>query len=744
MPELNVAISRAEATAQTILDRGLWPVVLYAPGETRPDGEPATGKEPVGPAWGKNRPRSSDLRRIFREHPGRGVGIKLGPSSGVIDIEVDGPRGEESYARLVGGLPETISWESRKGWHRLFAWDDRLDAVGRATVKLDAFPDLEIRLGGRDKQTQSACPPTTTVGEDGEAFTRRWGRCGTIATLPECALRAILDGNPRPQPVAAHGTNGRVPAAGPREAYARKAFDAEVDRVARAPEKTRNDTLNEAAFNLGTLVGAGVLDRAEVEAGLEAAAGQAKLGDGETRRTIRSGLDAGIAHPRDLSDVGQLSHGAYDVKDVGRTGVKTPISCAEWPKPPGEAAFAGLAGEVVDLIDPATEADRAGLLLQFLAGFGSILGRSAWAEADGARHHGNIFGLTIGATSRSRKGTAWKRVRPFLEAADPGWAAHRIGGGLSTGEGLIDQVRDDVLGPDGEVEEAGVADKRLLVVEGEFGRVLRALRRDNNTLSPILRLAYDGDTLRISVRYSPIISTGHHISIAGHITVDELLMHLDAVEIFNGLGNRFLFACVKRSKVLARGGSIDADAVRRLGEAVALKAAAARGVGFFDRTAAFWDRWDQGGVYARLTEDRCGLWGTITARAEANVLRLALLYAGLAGARRIDVSHLESALAFWKFCDDSAGFIFGKMTNDPVANKILTALRASDEGLGRDAIYRDVLQKNTPKPRIETALDLLARLEWAHPAVTKTDGRPEERWWLGPPPPPPLSPHSPS
>ena len=65
-----------------------------------------------------------------------------------------------------------------------------------------------------------------------------------------------------------------------------------------APEGARNNTLNEAAFNLGTLVGGAHLERGDVEAALEAAAMAVGLEPGETAATIRSGLNAGFKPPR--------------------------------------------------------------------------------------------------------------------------------------------------------------------------------------------------------------------------------------------------------------------------------------------------------------------------------------------------------------------------------------------------------------------------------------------------------------
>src|SRR5207302_5953872 len=82
------------------------------------------------------------------------------------------------------------------------------------------------------------------------------------------------------------------------------------------------------------------------------------------------------------------------------------------------AAMQGVAGKVVAAILPHTEADEAALLLHFLAGYGSIIGRQAHCAVDGARHYSNIFFACVGATAKGRKGTSWNRIRGILELID--------------------------------------------------------------------------------------------------------------------------------------------------------------------------------------------------------------------------------------------------------------------------------------------------------------------------------------
>jgi hypothetical protein len=83
--------------------------------------------------------------------------------------------------------------------------------------------------------------------------------------------------------------------------YARAAFQRHVEVLGTVPEGTRNDALNRAAFGLGRFIGAGLLDQTEVQFALHAAAATAGLGESETRGTIRSGIDAGVADPHDVA-----------------------------------------------------------------------------------------------------------------------------------------------------------------------------------------------------------------------------------------------------------------------------------------------------------------------------------------------------------------------------------------------------------------------------------------------------------
>jgi hypothetical protein len=402
----------------------------------------------------------------------------------------------------------------------------------------------------------------------------------------------------------------------------------------------------------------------------------------------------------------------------------------EWPRPLGEAAYYGLAGEVVRAIEPHTESDPAAILFQFLAGFGNQVGRGAYFLVEGDRHTPNLFIGLVGQSAKARKGTAWGRIRQVLELASPFWAESRVVSGLASGEGLIWQVRDPIVKTvknkkTGEIEEVvedeGVSDKRLLVQESELARVLRVMARDGNTLSAIIRDAWDRGNLRSLTKNSPGQATGALISIVGHVTEAELRRELTQTEAANGFANRFLFVCVRRSKCLPDGGgSVD---LGNLSLKVSQSVTAAQGMGQVCRDAKARALWHS--VYPKLSEGQPGLHGSVTGRAEAQVLRLSLIYALLDGSSVIQEPHLRAALELWRFADDSAKFVFGESEGDHIADTILAGLKSSPSGLTRTDIS-DLFGRNADAARVNVSISALESRGLITIETVATKGRPRQ------------------
>src|SRR5262249_46498134 len=116
-----------------------------------------------------------------------------------------------------------------------------------------------------------------------------------------------------------------------------------------------------------------------------------------------------------------------------------------WPEPLASQALYGLAGEVVKVLEPASEADPAALLFQFLVFFGNVIGRKAHFRVEADDHLPNEFVVLPGRPSKGRKGTSLGQIRKLFEDADPDWLKDCVQSGLASGEGLKWVVRDAIF-----------------------------------------------------------------------------------------------------------------------------------------------------------------------------------------------------------------------------------------------------------------------------------------------------------
>lgn len=414
---------------------------------------------------------------------------------------------------------------------------------------------------------------------------------------------------------------------------------------------------------------------------------------------------------------------------------------AQWPEL-DDVALHGLAGDVVAMIGPQTEADPPSIVVQFLALFGNAIGRSAYFSVEGSRHHTNIFVLIVGATAKGRKGTSLTYPQRIFERVDEQHALECTLTGISSGEGVIAAVRDPteekqaVKERGGKVvdyqvvtTDQGVTDKRAMIIESEFASVIARMGRDGSSTSAVLRQAWDGARrLKVMTRNNPVTATDAHISIIGHITKDELLRNLDATEKANGFANRFLFVCSKRSKCLPLGGHIPESGINALvmeAKRAVDHARDVREMTFNKEARALWFE-----VYPALSAGRAGMLGVVTSRSEAYVLRLSCLYALLDCSREIELIHLQAALALWSYCEDSARYVFGDALGDRFSDEIAAALRgAGADGLTRSQI-RDVFNRNVERDRLNTALRLLSENGLAFYRKEKGEAnKPIERWF---------------
>jgi hypothetical protein len=245
------------------------------------------GKHPRLAGW--KRLASTDPAVVgewWRRWPQANLGLATGRRFDVLDV--DGEQGVEALRAVLSIAPTDhpgpVARTGGGGWHLLYA----PTGLGNR-VRLLRGVDWRGRGG------LVVAPPSRHAS--GTRYT--WARPLT-ATLPEvpAGLRRLLA-----PPATARTTLPPAPApAGRGGGYGRAALDWERQAVATAPPGRRNATLNRAAFNLGQLVAAGVLDVDQVRAVLLAAALEAGQPEAKARATIESGLAGGVAKPRRRRD----------------------------------------------------------------------------------------------------------------------------------------------------------------------------------------------------------------------------------------------------------------------------------------------------------------------------------------------------------------------------------------------------------------------------------------------------------
>jgi hypothetical protein len=221
------------------------------------------------------------------------IGISCGPSNlVVIDLDVP-PWRDADPATGVSTLRELCQRAGRPypsgtftvvtpsgGTHLYF----RAPAAAIANSASRLGPLIDIRADGG-----YVLGPGSRVG--GRSYTRT--NEALPAPLPAWITRALTQPPPQaaPSPLAITGNVPALP-------YGLAALREETARVATAPEGTRNDTLNRAAFSLGQLVAGGCLPGSAVISSLAEAARESGLPDREANRTINSGMTAGARRPR--------------------------------------------------------------------------------------------------------------------------------------------------------------------------------------------------------------------------------------------------------------------------------------------------------------------------------------------------------------------------------------------------------------------------------------------------------------
>ncbi|MBF0093366.1 MAG: bifunctional DNA primase/polymerase [Alphaproteobacteria bacterium] len=257
----------------------------------------------------------------WQANPHAMIGMPTGEATGVfvLDIDRDETKGIDGFAALhaleekYGPLPNTLTQRTpRGGEHRYYKWPGL--PIKNSASKLGK--GLDIRGDG------GYIILAPSINSNGLAY--KWIReCGP-AEAPQWFLELLSKPKPSTKQIIAPKT--AIVTTRSREPYAKAALMDECQTVASAMEGQRNTTLNTAALKLGGLVGGGHLDEEVVVRELQVAALAARLPESEASKTIRSGLTAGKAKPREIPE----SRGRKPGKRSGKLAVGGSQLAGNW------------------------------------------------------------------------------------------------------------------------------------------------------------------------------------------------------------------------------------------------------------------------------------------------------------------------------------------------------------------------------------------------------------------------------
>jgi hypothetical protein len=388
------------------------------------------------------------------------------------------------------------------------------------------------------------------------------------------------------------------------------------------------------------------------------------------------------------------------------------------------ATLFGLPGKIITAAAPFTEAHPAAMLVQLLAHFGAVVGPGPHMQIGNRQHPARLYPLIVGKTSDGAKGTSYEVVRALFAATESKACSTHRGGlrllgnrddplrrvsGMSSGEGLIEAVRDDNgLDPDAKGFDEGIVDKRLLIIEQEFTGMLAVMERQGSILPRIVREAWDGDVLRTLTR-SPLVATGAHIIIVGHVTPGELRLRLKEAQILGGTMNRFTPVASRRTKLLPDGGNLPQAVLDEYGAALADALAEARKLGLVERTSEANELWRQS--YPGLRKARPdGPVASILARSGPQVLRMALAYALTDHAEDIGYEHLHAALSLWSYVESTAEWMFGGALDTGEVDGLIAYINSAGlVGRTRVQISSDYFKRNKSAAELDAMLGELLR-----------------------------------
>lgn len=432
----------------------------------------------------------------------------------------------------------------------------------------------------------------------------------------------------------------------------------------------------------------------------------------DVERAIGDALTKFPADPVEVGEDGVARRGSDD-----EPGMLPPAVVGEFPDAPGAEAWGGLLGSCAEAISQGTDASPVGIIGSLLAFAGALIPGQAY-------HHRlqttSPFVALVGESAVGRKGTAmWRAHDAMSDALEAVYVNRAILDGLNSGEGLISAL---AYKQTNFPHEPTVG----LVFEEEYASLLAARGRDNSTLDPKMRAAFDGGPL--SNRRSSqtqTVAPPYWLPALIAITPAELRRRLEADALQSGSANRWVYLPVRRRE------ADPASDPPRFSEEDRTALQAARRWAMDRRPllsvhpavtatlAAYQDH---------LATVATGIAQDLTKRLPTTAFRIALIHAMAERSSQVSGDHLHRALALTEYARSGIPWVFGPSVGNRDADLLLRHLERSRTLTRRQAerLIRDTLRR-------QDAVDELSRLGYARVVTVQTGGRPRDELHLAAP-----------
>jgi len=397
---------------------------------------------------------------------------------------------------------------------------------------------------------------------------------------------------------------------------------------------------------------------------------------------------------------------------------------------PDPACLHGLIGDVARAGSDGTETNAYAIAANFMVYLSCAVGRGVYLPIGNTRHHARLFCLHIGRSGRGRKGDAVSlvlRIDQALRAIDNAFAPQIHRGGLSTREGLAALIHDGYR--QGRQDVPAIEDKRPWVVESEFANVLvesefanvlHQGRRDGNTLSAALRDCWDGVDLKPATKSNRLYASDPHVCLSGAISPGELTSLMSARDLTNGFANRFLMIWAERSRMLPFPKETPQAVVEHLARRTLEVLAFVRADRHGEREHLRMElsaqaQWRYAQLYRGELNDDLGdgIIGGLLERRAPMLLRLAMLMALADLQTRIDVQHIDAAMAWIRHSTASVRFVFVSAAEEAklaqvleLSNRVLAFLHERGQAT-RSQISVKCFRGKVSKVRLDACLEQL-------------------------------------